>query len=159
MAHGRNRRWALQKVEGMVREKSRIGPPPSGLGILGALALALVFAACRPGPEPGSTWPRKYSVRLDRAGGVLTLSTPYYTVEHDLKKGGAISRIALRHGRAANLLVRPAATRVVGEDGAALADLRDAAPEVRRRSSGLSEVVTVESALADPQGRASGPAG
>jgi hypothetical protein len=156
MNNGRHGRCVPGRAEGAAPEKSRVRTPPPALGLLASLALALAFAACRPGTEPGSTWPQKYSVSLDKAAGVLTLSTPFYAVEHDLKKGGAIARIALRHGKAANLLVRPIATCVVGENGATLTDLRDSAPNVAHRRAGLNEIVTVVSALVDPQGRGTG---
>jgi len=114
------------------------------------------LAAAQPGPKASSTWPQAYSVQEDNGAGALVLSTPYYTVEHDLKKGGAITRIKLTHGKAANLLVRPIETRLLDANGAVLTDLRDAAPKVTRRQAGLNEIVTVECALADQEGRASG---
>jgi hypothetical protein len=96
-------------------------------------------------------------VERNQAAGILTLSTPFYSVDHDLRRGGAISRITLRHGRAANLLVRPIGTRVREENGAVLTDLKDPAPEVtHHRTTGLNEIVSVESSLADEQGRPSG---
>jgi hypothetical protein len=156
MVHSRNQRRLSAHVAGVDCKKRRIGARVAGLGVLGLLAAALALMAARPGPKPGSTWPQKYSVRLDKAAGALTLSTPFYTIEHDLKKGGAIARITLRHGKAANLLVQPIATRVVGENGAPLTDLRDTAPNVAHRRSGLNEIVTVDSALVDPQGRTTG---
>ena len=113
------------------------------------------LTAAEPGPKPGSTWPQAYSVQEDNGAGVLVLSTPYCTVEHDLKKGGAIARIKLTHGHAANLLVRPIETRLLDADGALLTDLKDAAPKVAHRQAGLNEIVTVECALVDQQGRAS----
>ena len=42
-----------------------------------------------------SAWPQAYSVQRNQAAGLLTLSTPYYTVQHDMKRGGAISSIRL----------------------------------------------------------------
>jgi len=120
------------------------------------MAAAFASAAVRPEPKPRSTWPQKYTVKRDDAAGILALSTPFYTIEHDLRQGGAIRRITLRHGRAANLLVRPMETRVRDEGGAALTDLRDSAPLVTHRTSGLNEIVTVDSALMAAQGRASG---
>jgi len=120
--------------------------------VLGASA---AWAALPPA-QPGSTWPQAYSVRRDEAAGVLSLRTPFYTVEHDLKKGGAISRITLTHGKAANLLLAPLETRVRNESGAALTDLKDSTPTITHRRAGLNELVTVESALVDPQGNASG---
>jgi hypothetical protein len=86
----------------------------------------------------------------------MTFRTPYYTVEQDLRKGGAITRIALTRGKAANLLVRPIETRVRDESGAALTDLKDSAPSVAHRREGLNEIVTVECVLKAPNGWASG---
>ncbi|MHB1037352.1 MAG: hypothetical protein ACYC35_22475 [Pirellulales bacterium] len=112
--------------------------------------------AGQPEPKLSRTWPQAYSVAQDAASGMLTLRTPYYLVEQDLKKGGAITRIALTHGKAANLLVHPIETSVRDESGAVLTDLMDSAPSITRRQEGLNEIVTVECALKDPNGRASG---
>ena len=94
-------------------------------------------------------------MRRDEGSGLLILSTPYYTVEQDLRQGGAISRIALTHGRATNLLVQPIQMRVRDEAGNVLSDLLDAAPTVTRRRDGLNETVSVEATLKDQAGRAS----
>ncbi len=67
------------------------------------LLAALPSAAFQPPPGPPSNWPQAYSVQRNKADGLLTLSTPYYTVQHDLKHGGAISSIRLTHGKASNL--------------------------------------------------------
>ena len=120
------------------------------------LASALGSMAAQPETKPGSTWPQAYTVARDEASGILALSTPYYTVEHDLKKGGAITRIALVHGKAANLLAHAIETRVQDETGSVLADTRDSAPKVTHRSEGLNEIVTVDCALVDQKGVASG---
>ena len=45
-----------------------------------------------PGSNPPKTWPQAYSVTRDAVSGTLTLRTPYYTLEQDLKRGGALSR-------------------------------------------------------------------
>ncbi len=103
-----------------------------------------------------STWPQAYAVERNEASGILTLRTPYYTVEQNLKKGGAVTRIALTHGKAANLLVAPIETRVRDASGGVLSDLNDSAPIVAHRREGLSEIVTVDSALKGQNGRASG---
>ncbi|NTV82186.1 MAG: hypothetical protein HGA24_12285, partial [Candidatus Aminicenantes bacterium] len=108
------------------------------------------------GPKSQSTWPQEYSVARNDAAGTLSLRTPYYSIEHDLRRGGAISRVTLTHGRAPNLLVRPIETRVRDEGGAPLTDLRDSAPLVTHRAAGLNEIVMVDSSLMDAQGRASG---
>jgi len=84
------------------------------------------------------------------------LSTPYYTVQHDLKQGGAISSIRLTHGKASNLLVRPFETRVRDAAGKLYSDLADPAPRVTTRQDGLNELATVESGLRDAQGKPSG---
>lgn len=107
-------------------------------------------------PKAPRTWPQAYSVQRDETSGVLILSTPYYTIEQDLKKGGAIRRIALTHGRATNLLVRPLETRIRDERGTVLTDLNDSAPAVTHRREGLSEIVSVQSALKGQAGQASG---
>ena len=106
--------------------------------------------------RPARTWPQAYTVERNEATGILRLSTPYYTVEQDLKKGGAITRISLTHGRAASLLVEPVETRVRDASGAELSDLHDRQPTVVERRDGLNEIVVVESALGRPDGRPSG---
>jgi hypothetical protein len=106
--------------------------------------------------QSNSTWPQAYAVKRDKAAGILTLKTPFYAIEHDLNQGGVISRITLKHGKATNLLVRPMATRVRDEHGEVWSDLKDAAPTVAHRRTRQNEIVTVECALTDEQGRASG---
>lgn len=105
--------------------------------------------------ESSSTWPDAYSVKLDKAAGTLTLTNRFCAFEHDLKKGGAICRITLTHGKSANLLVHPVGAYLRDENGTAWADLKDANPKVTHRRAGLNEVVTVESVLCDEQGRSS----
>ncbi len=126
------------------------------LSLATLMASALAAASTNPEPNPRSTTPQPYAVERDDDAGILKLSTPFYTVVHDLKQGGAISRITLRYGKAANLLVRPVETRVRDERGAVLTDLKDAAPRVAHRRDGLNEIVSVESGLVDARGRASG---
>ena len=126
------------------------------IAVSAVAAAAIGSFAAPPTPKLRSTWPQPYAVERNEAAGLITLGTPFYTIEHDLKRGGAISRITLRNGRAANLLVSPIDTSVRDESGAVLTDLGDAAPKVTHRRAGLNEIVTVESALMDPQGRASG---
>ena len=108
-----------------------------------------------PAPQVPRTWPQPYSVVRDEASSILTLCTPYYTVEQDLKKGGAITRITLTHGKAANLIAHPIATRVREESGTVLTDLQDSAPTVTHHRDGLNEIVVVECVLKDEAGRAS----
>ena len=112
-------------------------------------------AATEAPPALLSTWPQAYSVQRDKAARLLTLSTPYYTVQHDLKRGGAISSIRLTHGKAANLLVLPFETRVQDAAGKLYSDLAETAPRVTARHDGLHEVVSVESSLRDAQGKES----
>ena len=126
-----------------------------GLCFLTLLVSAAGALAGQPGPQPPRTWPQAYAVERNDASGLLTLRTPYYVVEQDLKQGGAIARIALTHGKAANLLVQPLETRVRDDSGAVLSDLKDPTPTVTHRREGLNEIVTVECALRDPDGRAS----
>jgi len=119
------------------------------------LAAMLSVAMSMQAGEKSSTWPQAYSVKWDKAAGRITLATLFYAIEQDLKKGGAISRITLTHGKAANLLVGPTETYVCDENGKVLSDLRDTAPQVTHRRAGLNEIVTVECALTDEQGHAS----
>lgn len=111
---------------------------------------------CAAEPQmPSRTWPQAYAVERDEAAGRLTLRTPYYVIEHDLKQGGAIVRIGLEHGRAANLLARPIETRVLDDRGAQLSDLREATPTVAHHRQGLNEIVTIDSRLGSADGQAS----
>lgn len=131
---------------------------------LSATSLSLVFicpglAHLRAGasaPERAlpSTWPQAYTVRQEKSSGRLTLTNAYYRVDHDLKHGGAVSRIQLTHGRAENLLVQPLETLVRAEDGTAYSNLNDASPRVRHSREGLTELVTVESDLVNARGSA-----
>ena len=120
------------------------------------LLSALSLAAAEPMQAPSSTWPQAYSVQRNRASGVLTLSTPYYTVRHDLKKGGVLSTIQLAHGSVSNLLLQPFETRIQDSEGRFYSDVLDPAPRVSTRQDGLNEWVTVESRLRDGKGQQSG---
>ena len=135
---------------------SRLPVQAAGLGFVAILVATVGALAGQPAPKLRSTWPQAYAVERNEALGILALSTPYYTVEQDLKRGGAVRRIALTHGKAANLLVEPIETRVRDQNGAVLSDLNDSAPTVTRRREGLNEIVTVECALKGQDGRDSG---
>src|SRR5208337_3007204 len=134
--------------------------PATLFGYLRISALLLLSglpsAAAEPPQALSSTWPQAYSVQRDQAAGLLSLSTPYYTVQHDLKRGGAIASIRLTHGKASNLLVLPFETRVQDVSGKLYSDLAEPAPRVTTRQDGLTEWVTVESDLRDAQGKPSG---
>ncbi|MFQ6070249.1 MAG: hypothetical protein ACE5LC_06965 [Candidatus Aminicenantales bacterium] len=113
-------------------------------------------------------WPQEYSVSRDDTRGVLVLKTRYYTVEHELKRGGVISRIHYTHGRADNIILKPMETTVQLEDKRINApysgpgslpifsDLNDSSPQVVVRKSGKSALVMVQSRLLDDEGRDSG---
>lgn len=129
--------------------------------ILGVCFFAVAVSASallagQPAAQVRKTWPQAYTVERRDAQGVLSLRTPYYTFEHDLKKGGLLARIALTYGKAANLLVRPIETRVRDGNGSVLSDLNDVTPSVTHRREGLREFVTVECALKGEDGQASG---
>ena len=91
-----------------------------------------------------------------KSAGLLNLSTPYYTVQHDLKRGGAIASIRLTYGKATNLLVQPFETRVQDAAGHVYSDLAERSPRVTTRQDGLNHWVAIEGDLRDPQGRQSG---
>ena len=122
-----------------------------------ALFFTSPFASAESVTDLVSTCPQAYSVQRDKAAGLLTLSTPYYTVQHDLKRGGAIASIRLTHGTATNLLVRPFETRIQDCVGRYLLPTStEPAPRVTTRREALTEFVTVESTLRDAQGKPSG---
>jgi len=120
-----------------------------------------------------SWWPQEYLVRRDDAAGKLILSTPYYTIQHDLKKGGAIEKISLTHGKAPNLILRPLETFIqlkmessplpaapATPPGERIEDtfsgLIAASPSIVQTKDGKSVIVTVESPLLDRVGKPSG---
>src|SRR5579875_1402761 len=146
------------------------------LAVAGGLATA-VSPADEEGSSPTSLgapegphgwWPQPYSVKRDEEAGKLVLSTRYYTVEHDLKKGGAITRIRYTYGQAENLLLQPigAWVRLKEETPpghserrsrrAIFSDLNDASPAVTVGKSGKAELVSVEASLLDSKGREAG---
>jgi hypothetical protein len=131
-------------------------PSPRWLGLrLATLLLFFSLPALAGGvaAETPSAWPQAYDVQRDKEAGLLTLTTPYYTVQHDLKRGGVIATIRLTHGRAQNLLVAPFETRVEDASGANYTDLAEREPRVTTRREGLNEWVTVEGELRDASGR------
>jgi hypothetical protein len=119
------------------------------------LAAELEARAAPTKPTSNSAWPQGYTVQREETSGRLILRTPYYLIEHDLRKGGALSRITLQYGRTTNLLVMPIEAYLRDEQGVVLTDLKDSAAKVTHRREGRNEIVTVECALADPQGRVS----
>lgn len=127
-----------------------------GLWPIACLSLAISGLGAQSGPRFASAWPQPYSVQRNESAGILTLRTPYYQIEHDLRKGGVLSRIRLQHGRSGNLLAAPVGCRVRDMNGAVMVDLLDAKPQVTHRRDGRNEIVTVESRLMNAQGQASG---
>jgi hypothetical protein len=148
-----------------------------GLAVLGGAGLAskpegaeastpATYLQAEPPSAPKGTWPQEYSVYRDEAAGRLVLSTPYYSVTHDLKRGGAIVEIRYTHGAASNLLVEPVGASVQlaaiklaqhltkQEEGPpliVLSELNDSSPSVTVTKSGKRQTVTVEAALRAPQ--------
>jgi hypothetical protein len=140
---------------------------------LALLALVLVDRLpAQPKPAARGWWPQDYSVRRDDTVGKLILSTSYYTIQHDLKKGGAIEKISLTYGKAPNLILKPLETFVRLKMDAALptdlagsgepriqdtfSDLNNASPSVVQSKDGKSVIVTVESLLLDTNGNSCG---
>lgn len=110
------------------------------------------FAAAAFGQS--GTWPGEYTV--ERGAGRLTLATSYYTFRHDEARGGEISVVSLRHGRAANLLVKPFNAQVVTAGGESYQAQNDGAPEVVVERAGKWPVVRVTSRLKSAKGEDSG---
>lgn len=107
-----------------------------------------------PAGGQSGTWPGEY--RVDRQAETLTLATPYSSFRHDLKRGGEIAAVALRHGAAANLLVKPFNATVTTADGESYQAQNDAAPEVSVEAAGKAQVVRVSSRLMSGKGVDSG---
>ncbi|MDD2710982.1 MAG: DUF6259 domain-containing protein [Verrucomicrobiae bacterium] len=99
--------------------------------------------------------PREYTVRRDDSAGILTLSTPYYIVQHDLKKGGAITSIHYVHGKCGNLLVRPITASLVVA-GKTYSDQNNHRPVICVEKLGKNVKVAVECDLLDEKGLESG---
>ena len=128
---------------------------------------AYLGSAESPAPRTRGCWPQPSMVQRDDAAGTLTISTPYYAFQHDLKRGGTLSKVALTNGRSANLLLRPVETRiqlareeeVAAERSASpnrFSDILSSRPTVEFRQEGKNVIVTVETPLVDEQGRESG---
>jgi len=114
------------------------------------------------------TWPQEYSVHKDEATGHLTFSTRYYTVQHDLKRGGAIARISYTHGKASNLLLEPigASIELAAKKAAQpirrpqnfpspqiFSDLHDSSPTVSVTQQGKWRTANIETVLRTASGR------
>jgi len=121
-------------------------------------AAAAQWCGAAPADEPRGWQPQAYEVKRDDTAGTLTLSTPFYTFRHDLKKGGALDLVRCTHGKAENLLLRPveAGVQVAGEGGGYFSDLADAAPKVTVGRDGTAASVSVECSLRDGAGRETG---
>jgi hypothetical protein len=113
--------------------------------------------------------PQPYTITRDERQGKLILSTPYYTVEHDLKKGGAITKIGYTFGKAENLLLQPlaASVQVRGDEPAGqmrgnerrqkvFTDVADSSASVSTAKTGKGELVTTQGRLLNPDGGDSG---
>ena len=150
-----------------------------GLAALSGAGLIERLQSVEPGgssaqhsPEPAvgskATWPQEYSVERDEASGRLVLSTPYYSIHHDLKKGGAITQVSYTHGAAPNLLLAPIETSIdlAAEKAlphitnqahprppASFSDLHDSSPLVSVTRAGKFQTVNVQSTLRAPDGR------
>jgi hypothetical protein len=121
-----------------------------------AWAVACVLGIALPVCGQTGTWPGEYTVDRQDAAGTLTLSTPFYTFRHDLKHGAEISLVALTHGAAPNLLVKPVDASIETADGERFSARNDAAPEVTIDKSGKGRVVLVTSRLSSAKGKDSG---
>ena len=110
-----------------------------------------------PGETLYGTWPEPYRVAEDRAAGVIALSTPFYEVEHDLSRGGAIRCVRYPQASGENLLLSPMGCEVaVAGAGAPLSTLADAQARVDVARDGDVVRVTVEGVLCGPDGQRSG---
>lgn len=126
------------------------------LGLAGLLAGTAATPVASAATEPvSSVWPQGYQVTRRSWAGRLVLSTPFYQVEHDLRRGGVLARIHLTHGKASNLLMAPLTCRIVDEEGRVHTDEMDRTPRVRTWKDASSQIVTVEANLCREKGAAS----
>lgn len=102
------------------------------------------------------TWPEPYQVEENRDTGVLVLRTPFYEVQHDLRKGGAIQSIRDFHTSGENLLLAPIGCEVNVVGSAAFSDLADASArvDVKRVEDGAK--VDVQGVLRSAEGESCG---
>jgi hypothetical protein len=117
---------------------------------------ACIFSIALPVCGQSGPWPGEYTVERQDAAGTLTLSTPYYTFHHDLKRGAEISLVAYTHGRSPNLLVKPADAGVRTAEGEYFSSGSDTSPEVALEQSGKARVVLVTCRLLGAKGKDSG---
>ena len=116
-------------------------------------AAACILSIAGPVRGQSGTWPGEYTVERQDAAGTLTLSTPYYTFRHDLKRGAEISLVAYTHGSSPNLLVKPIDAYVETPDGEYFNTQNDASPEVVLENSGKTRVVLITSRLLSAKGK------
>ena len=150
----------------------------SGLAALGGTTLfsprlradaRLSSDASTPGAEPPAWWPQSYVIERDESKGNLVVSTRYYAVEHDLRKGGAITRIHYTHGKAENILLRPLASSVQlrGDEPPGevtrkqsrhedFMDIADPSATVSTAKTGKWDVITAKCRLLSRDGKDSG---
>jgi len=126
--------------------------------VLSFLVFVFVLSFSSASAAPNGRSPLPYDVIRNDAAGTLTLSTPFYTFRHNLKKGGALDMIRLTHGRAENLLVTPieAGVRVTGKDGGWFGELNVSDPKVTAGSPGKLVTVGTDCLLRDGNGRDAG---
>ena len=113
----------------------------------------LSYAAALSEEKQSGCWPQHYSVKQDNASGILTLSAPYYTVQHDSKRGGAITKIKYTYGKVDNLLVEPIKTSVQNESGDIFCDVNNTAADISCTKDGKTEIITIDCSLVGKNGR------
>lgn len=126
--------------------------------LISSLIFCYSFCFNQTASAASSQWPQVYSVVKDTDSGLLTYSTPYYQVQHDLNQGGIITRIHYTHGKADNILAGPITTRIriEGKDGGTFSDIYNNSSSIRRWRDGKSEILIVECQLLDEKGRDAG---
>jgi hypothetical protein len=121
-----------------------------------------------PGSLPG-WWPQSYTLERDESQGKVIVSTRYYTIEHDLRKGGTLTRIGHTYGTAENIFLRPLVASVQlrrfetsGEASEeqmrkeVFTDVADSSASVSTAKTGKWEMVTAKCRLLNHDGEDSG---
>jgi len=125
----------------------------TGLAILCVLSYLMPRSLAQKTETLPGHWPQEYSVKRSTDQGTLILSTPYYTILHDLKRGGAIAEIQYTYGRVQNLLKQPVGATIQLEAADLYSDIHDPSPSASHQYSGQSEMVKVEARLLTPDGK------
>lgn len=109
-----------------------------------AVALQTASAASSNSTQPHRLQKLKSPARL-------LVTNSYYAVEHDLSRGGAISRLRLAHGDG-SLILGAATAQVADANGMIFSEMNDPKPRVSTSTFGQARIIDVEARLLNDRG-------